>query len=68
MTTALIILAAVIYMTPAIFAIATGHRQTSLIFLLNALLGWTFVGWVAALMWSSTANVTLVAAYQDEHA
>jgi hypothetical protein len=40
------------YFLPTIIAVA-GHRRNAFpIFLLNLLLGWTFVGWVIALVWS----------------
>lgn len=28
------------------------HRNSGSIFILNLLLGWTFIGWVAALIWA----------------
>ena len=51
----LIILAAVAvvaYMLPAIIASLRGHHKVGSIFFVNLLLGWTFIGWVAALAWS----------------
>jgi hypothetical protein len=44
-----------IYFLPAIIA---GHRHLhdrTAITLLNLLLGWTFIGWVVALIWAVTA-------------
>jgi len=44
-----------IYFLPAIIA---GHRhlhERTAITLLNLFLGWTFIGWVIALIWAVTA-------------
>lgn len=51
----LILLAAVaacLYFLPTIIAGARRKRNMPAIFALNLLLGWTFLGWVAALVWS----------------
>lgn len=45
-----------LYFLPAIVAAFRKHRNKAPIFLLNLLLGWTVVGWVAALVWSATAQ------------
>lgn len=45
---------ALIYFYPSIVAYYRKHRQTQAIITLNIFLGWTFVGWVAALVWSLT--------------
>jgi hypothetical protein len=50
-----VIVAAVLYFLPAVIAWCRGHHNRGAIFALNLLLGWTFVGWVAALVWSLTA-------------
>jgi len=39
-------------------ALARGHRNAVAITAVNILLGWTFVGWVVALVWSLTDNTT----------
>jgi hypothetical protein len=44
-----------LYFLPTIVA-AFGHHNAVAIFLLNALLGWTIIGWIAALIWSCTAS------------
>lgn len=31
-----------------------GHPQAEAIIILNVLLGWTFLGWVVALVWAAT--------------
>ncbi len=54
---ALIISALLLYLLPAIVASMRGHRNANAIFALNLLLGWTFLGWVIAIIWSLTANV-----------
>ncbi len=43
------------YFIPTLIAIQRKHRYRESIFLLNLLLGWTFVGWVAALVWATMA-------------
>lgn len=45
------------YLTPTIVAAARGHQNLMAIAALNILLGWTFVGWVVAFVWSLTSNV-----------
>ncbi len=44
-----------IYFTPAMVAAKRMHHQFGAILVLNLLLGWTFLGWVAALIWAFTA-------------
>ncbi|MEN8613689.1 superinfection immunity protein [Dehalogenimonas sp. THU2] len=46
------IISLVIYFLPTTIAIARKRRNTGAIFLLNLLLGWTFIGWVVALVWA----------------
>jgi nucleoside permease NupC len=41
-----------IYFIPALTAGYLNHRQFTGILVLNVLLGWTFIGWVAALIWA----------------
>lgn len=43
-----------IYLVPFYVAEGRKHRDMLAIFVLNLLLGWTFVGWVAALVWALT--------------
>ena len=43
------------YFFPSIIAWFRGHHNTLAIFLLNLLLGWTFLGWVFALVWAAAA-------------
>jgi hypothetical protein len=50
----LIVLGCLSYFLPAFIAFARGHHNKGAIFLLNLLLGWTFIGWVVCLVWSFT--------------
>jgi hypothetical protein len=45
----------IFYFIPTAIAVMRGHPNGAAIFILNLLLGWTFIGWVAALVWSFTA-------------
>ena len=51
----LAILALIVYFLPGIIANYRNHHQQNAIIILNLLLGWTFLGWVIALVWSATA-------------
>ena len=51
----LVLLLLAIYLIPTLIAISREHHQTAAIFGLNLFLGWTFLGWVAAFVWSLTA-------------
>jgi len=44
------------YLLPSGIAIGRGHKNAGSIFVLNLLTGWTFIGWVAALVWSFTSQ------------
>jgi hypothetical protein len=46
---------AVFYFFPTIVALLRDHHKLSAIAVLNFLLGWTFLGWVAALVWACAA-------------
>lgn len=52
----LLIALGVVYFLPTIIAAIRGKANTLAIFALNLLLGWTFVGWVVAFVWSLTAE------------
>ena len=43
-----------IYLLPTIIAYNKHKKNAGAICALNILLGWTFIGWVAALVWSLT--------------
>jgi uncharacterized membrane protein YbhN (UPF0104 family) len=40
------------YFLPFTIALARKHVDSTAIFVLNLFLGWTFIGWVIALVWS----------------
>ena len=44
----------VLYFLPGFEAYHRKHSKAGAIMALNVLLGWTFLGWVAALIWSLT--------------
>ena len=48
-----IALALAVYFIPSIVAHRKNHIQTTAITLLNIFLGWTFIGWVVALIWAT---------------
>jgi hypothetical protein len=45
----------VLYFIPALVAFDRRHCNKASILVLNLLLGWTFVFWVAALVWALTS-------------
>mgnify|MGYP001342097499 CR=1 FL=1 len=45
-----------LYFAPWIVALNRQHKNTLAIFITNLFLGWTFLGWVAALIWACTSN------------
>lgn len=49
-----------LYFAPAILANTRKHSQIMPITVLNTLLGWTLIGWVAALVWAYTAQAPKV--------
>lgn len=51
---ALIVLAilGLLYFVPSVMALLRGHPYTRIIVTLNIFIGWTFVGWLACLVWS----------------
>lgn len=48
------ILGFMLYILPSVIAFRRGHQNAGAILALNILLGWSFLGWVAALVWSLT--------------
>lgn len=52
----LLMVAFVAYFLPTFVASNRKHVNGTSIFLVNLLLGWTFLGWVVALVWASSAN------------
>jgi Superinfection immunity protein len=53
-STFIIGIAMAIYFLPAIVAGFRKHHNAAAILILNFFLGWTGLGWIAALVWSST--------------
>jgi Superinfection immunity protein len=51
---ALAVAAIGLYFLPSIVAYSRANHNVGAIFVLNLLLGWTFVGWVVALVWAFT--------------
>jgi hypothetical protein len=47
-----LLILAVLYFIPAIVAFRRQHPNATPIMVLNICLGWTILGWVAALVWS----------------
>lgn len=43
-----------LYLIPTIIALMLKHQSTLAIGVVNVLLGWTGLGWIAALVWSLT--------------
>lgn len=41
-----------VYFIPTYIAVKNGHKQETAIIVLNVFLGWTFLGWVVALIWA----------------
>jgi hypothetical protein len=48
----LVVLMFVLYFLPTLIAFLRKHKNKLAIFLLDFLLGWTVLGWVASLIWS----------------
>jgi hypothetical protein len=44
------------YFIPASIAFYRGHQSVLGVFLLNFFLGWTFVGWIVALVWAMSGK------------
>jgi hypothetical protein len=44
-----------LYFAPTLVAAKREHHNTGAIAALNILLGWTILGWIAALIWSLTS-------------
>ncbi|PYZ98754.1 hypothetical protein CR205_09320 [Alteribacter lacisalsi] len=48
------ILATVFYFLPVIIAVSREKDNVAAVAIMNILLGWTFIGWVIALVWAFT--------------
>ena len=51
----LLIVLVLLHFMPTLIALVRGHHNALAIFLTNLLLGWTVIGWIIALIWSTTA-------------
>lgn len=59
-------IALVIYFIPSIVAHNRQHKNKTAIIVLNFALGWTLIGWVAALVWAVTVSTPqTVVVYKD---
>jgi Superinfection immunity protein len=58
---AVLVLLLAIYLVPTTIAVNRKHNNVAAIAVLNILLGWTFLGWVVALVWATTNNVRAAA-------
>lgn len=56
----LTLILAAVYFLPAIIAFTRGHRHPGLVLLADFLLGWTFLGWVACLIWAMAGRAPLI--------
>lgn len=54
------VLVQVLYFIPLIVALHREHRQTLAIGILNFFAGWTFIGWIACLVWACTQPAPVV--------
>ena len=55
-----VVLAFSLHFLPTIIAFRRSHHNRVAIFLVNLFLGWTVLGWVAALVWSATSTQPVV--------
>lgn len=56
-----LLVCAALYFVPTLVAALSRKRNAFAIFALNLLLGWTFIGWTIALVWSFMADPPRVA-------
>jgi hypothetical protein len=61
-----LVVVAFLYFMPWVIAGIRGHHNTMAIFILNLFLGWTFLGWIAALIWSFTNVPKATTIYRDK--
>ena len=59
--------ALIVYFIPCWVANARQHHNANAIFITNLFLGWTFLGWVAALIWAFTEVKTKMPVYIVSH-
>lgn len=56
-------IAVFVYLFPTFFAASRGRQNTGAIFVLNLFLGWSGLGWVAALAWACVKDPQGVSEY-----
>jgi hypothetical protein len=57
-TTILMVLAIVLlYMLPTLIAFGRAYPRRQDVALVNILLGWTLIGWIAVFLWASLAHI-----------
>jgi hypothetical protein len=49
-----------LYLLPTIIAAIRRHKNQAPIAIINIIFGWTFLGWIIALIWSATDNTEKV--------
>ena len=52
-----VVLLFIAYWYPTLLAMKRHHRDKGSIFVVNLFFGWTFIGWVVALVWAASGNV-----------
>ena len=50
-------IALAVYFIPVVIAYVRRHKNILAITLMNIFVGWTFIGWLAALLWSFNSDV-----------
>lgn len=50
----LLIACLIVYFLPAIIAGSRNHHNATAIMIVNVFVGWTVLGWIAALVWAFT--------------
>ena len=61
-------LGAALYLLPTLVAGTRKHPQSGAIFMLNLFAGWTFIGWVGAMVWAALAWRLLLFAQTQQRA
>ena len=52
-----VVIPVLLYISPTIAAKRRNHNNYGSILILNLFLGWTLIGWIAALVWAASDNV-----------
>jgi hypothetical protein len=56
-TILMLLLVVLIYMLPTLIAFGREHPRRQDVAIVNILLGWTLIGWIAVFLWASLAHV-----------